>query len=379
MSIRGVALLGLLLCPAVLPAAPPEDLALVPSGAFGFVRLRPGEIWESPALADQRAVVELASKEAIAVFQDRLGLKPGDVERVTIVLPTPGALDHPGPDGNPMTQSSLVLVSMSKPYDRARLLRGLVPEAIACVQHGKTYYLDTNSWGTVWPVSARTFVYGSEESLLWLLDRRQHQTDGPLSAALSRAAGKGHIAAGFNATLLPKEAFGLLPADVHPLSAARSAVVTIDLDKPLSIGLSLHFPGENQAREGEKAGRALAQLARTQLAGLQDMLRQQARAEQSGPGEALLAVYGLAWLRKVDALLQALPIRQEGDQVATSLRLETGDPLPVLTSGVAAISALGQNAQSTFQYVGDSIAVEKGPEGRLQKIHAALEAYHKDH
>jgi hypothetical protein len=372
-------LLALLLVPLGLGAQPPADLALVPPDAGGFIRIRPLDLWNSPALDEQRSVLELAAKEALQVFQKKLGFNPGDVERVTIIVPAQDKMGAVVPDGNPTAVSALFVVALEKPCDRARLIRGFMPTAIPRNAEGKSYYLDDDTWGCLHLESDRILIYGSEDALLWLFKQRARKLEsGPLSEALKRAAGKGHIVTGTNSTLFMKEVEKQMPPQFLPLLKVRSVIYTLDLDRQLRVEARLEFPGADEARDGEKAAHAVVKLARQQLAGLMPLLHKRITAEQTSAGNALLAVWGLSWLRRADAELEKLPIKREENQVIASLKVESKEYLPSSALVVAGITVLGRAATTIFETLADFSPFRSEDRG-LKRLYEALEAYHKDH
>src|SRR5207253_7880004 len=101
------------------------------------------------------------------------------------------ALD-PVPDGHPTAISALAVVTCSKPFDRAALLKSAYAAGRPKHYRGRTYQFDEDTWSGVLVLPGdRTIVVGAEDSLVWLIDRLDKgDVPGPLSPA--RAESNGH-------------------------------------------------------------------------------------------------------------------------------------------------------------------------------------------
>lgn len=64
-----------------------DDLDRVPADAFAFVTIRVADYWNSPGGVHVRASLDKLDPQALDKMQRELGLLPGDIERVTLIVP----------------------------------------------------------------------------------------------------------------------------------------------------------------------------------------------------------------------------------------------------------------------------------------------------
>lgn len=352
------------------------DLDLIPPDCAGFLRIRPVELWKSPAFDDQRDVLKLAAKEFAHVFEQKLGVSAGDVERLTFIFPDLNSFNQPFPDGNPMLTSSLMVVALGKPYDRDKLIKGLLTDAIPHGHDGKKYYLDPENWSCLHPVDEKVFVYGSEEALIWLFHQQAKKKEtGPLSAALQLAAGKSQIVAAVNGAVFPAEIVRVIPEDLAPLFAARSAMLRLDVEKQLVIELRGDFKNADDAKAGEKALGAAAKMLLAHLNQLISRVEKHIKDENVSWAESVGHAYLLAWLRRANVELSKMRIERAENEISTTFRFDVVPHLPAMTVMFGSVLSIGRSAAEAFEHVGDAIGGDRDP---LTKIHDALEAYHKD-
>ena len=132
-------------CPAaeLLP-----DLELVPRDAAAFFHVRVADVYKSEGMTLIRHFLEQAGPEAIKTFQDKHAPDPTSIERVTLVMMTPQALQDPFPSVDPEAVSALVIVRTSKPYDRQRVAESLASRKSST---GATCITSTRTCGAAWP------------------------------------------------------------------------------------------------------------------------------------------------------------------------------------------------------------------------------------
>src|SRR4051794_2692387 len=75
-------------CAGTQPTADPDDLALIPADARGFLSVRVADLWNTPRI--QKGVGDARARDfkikGPAVHMDKaFGLKPDEVERVSAV------------------------------------------------------------------------------------------------------------------------------------------------------------------------------------------------------------------------------------------------------------------------------------------------------
>ena len=102
----------------------PVSLRQVPGDAAGFVHVRLGELWSSPAMADFRQLLSKVSPEAWAVFEKKFAPAPSSIDTFTIVFLGPDSFGQ-WSSGDPDAVTPLFVVSTSKPYDRAQFGKAL--------------------------------------------------------------------------------------------------------------------------------------------------------------------------------------------------------------------------------------------------------------
>jgi hypothetical protein len=364
----------------------PADLAWVPADAAGFVRIAPLALWNSPDLKNVRDFLDKAQPEALRALQKQFSLNPADLQRITLIMPRAECFTTPFPSGRPLDLSAVTVIHLSKSFDKAHLLKVLAPQARAKTFQGKTYYFDESKWTGLFFADDRTVLFGSDDSILWLLQRVGGQSGGGvLSEALQRAAGKNHLVVGLNGKALfkelPPELLGLL-GEAEPLRHTQSATITVDLEKGLSADVRLTFADEAAAQKGKKGTQAALEFA---LQGLQQQIEESCKRLETPRRdgfETVLDVFGLAFFRNLRDVVKATKVERKGVVVDVPFRLDNGGTNLVLAS-VAVVPMLGTNANTTFQSVGTTIGSTAGgpgavPADNLKELAGALDRYHSD-
>ncbi len=334
-----------------------------------------------------RQIWDRAAPEALPALERKLGFSIADAERLIAIVPTIDVFtgrDGPFATGHPQAKSALLVVTVTKPYDRAKLRRGFSSAGRDKTYQGKTYFFDDDSWCGLYFVNDRTFLVGSEDSVMWLLDQSAKKAaTGRLTQALANAAGPSPIVVAFNVTKLPEEMDQVAPPPIRPLLKTQAVVLTADFEKEFNLELKLLFAQEGQAREGEGALKAARELGRQGLAmGIQEMI-QRLQAPEAKVSEVMGYASALGFLRHADAILQSLPIERKGQvvQVAIHGDLTYGNPAVWIMVSLVAIGNIGRSATATFESVAGQLAGPGGAppaaETKLKQIAAALDKYHE--
>lgn len=367
------------------PAKLPADLDLVPRDAAAFFHFRVADLWKTDVLADVRHFIERAGPEAMKTFKSKCVPDPATIDRVTVVALTPRAFKDPFPSVDPEAVSVVVIVRTNKPYNRLKLMEAL--EAREKIYNRNKYYFYEELWSGLVLVDELTFVIGTEDAVIQLLDmRKRGKADGPLQAALLEAAGKHHATIGLNPQAIAKETpFQGLPAPFSTLLDAHCGTLTLSMDKAFHAQLRLDYQQEDKAKDGEKALKQALDMARQGLTEPIGMLEKQMN---KNPGKVELAkvpqnfgcLLGLGVLREVDTLLKEAVITRKGNTVTlpfTYQRIQSANMYVLMLAGV---SMVGVSSEATFRQVGAVIgqAGLDPQETHMKKIAEALEKYHAD-
>jgi hypothetical protein len=361
----------------------PADLDLVPRSALGFVHVRAADLWRSDWAKDIRFFVDNAGPEAWKAFVKNSPVDPATLERITLILMTPQALNDPFPRVDPEATSALVVISTNKPFDRVALIQALGSREKVYRHH--LYYFNEALWSGLTVVDDRTFVVGSEEALVRFFEMsRQKGRSGPLDAGLSEAAGKHHVVVGLNPRLMGKEEkFRSVPGPLQKLLEAQAAVLTLDLDEGIRLNTRLDFLGEDKASAGKTAVRDTLEMARQGLSlpiGELDKVNwDPKKASPADLPQNFAALVALGFLRELDTILKEAPVTRTGATVQFPLAYKRLPSAPLFAPW---ISILGQNANTTFNTVGQRIGTSgpKDPvEEQLRTLAQALDKYRQKH
>jgi hypothetical protein len=301
-------------------AALPPDLDAVPRDALGFVSIRVADLWNADFIADaRREAMKLDPKfyqEAEAQeqrdFERKWGTHWTAIERFTMLM-----LEVPAPDSDDATdiqKTMLVVITTTKPYDRGRLLKGLVPDANENKYQDRAYFAHADEKGAALHIlNDRTYVLGKVDRLKQLFDRlARKKADGPLGESLQRAAEKHLVVAGLNAPPLAKMLGKDLPREAEPfkpLLEVQSATLVADLGREVRLQLRLSFSGANEAEQGEKAVKAALQMACQSLEqGMKELAK-----DKEGASE-------LRTVKRLHATLKAVPVQRGGPTLRLALQ-----------------------------------------------------------
>jgi hypothetical protein len=226
----------------------PADLALVPEDAAAFLYLEVGKHWNGPEAMTLEKVAQ--SHPIVPTWWARdlakhIGVNLTDLERVVAIIA----------DFQKM-EDFVAILTTRKPFDRAKVLGALVPEAKEMKVEAKTYYVSGKSPLGVRVVNERTLLLGSANGVKGFLSKTAATGKGPLQGAVAAAATGEHLlVARINPSyfLAAVKSAGDKGKTFVPLFAAKSWQITADAAKELRINLRLDFANEAAAKEGQKA------------------------------------------------------------------------------------------------------------------------------
>jgi serine/threonine protein kinase len=361
----------------------PADLALVAQDTDAFGTLRVAELVEQPAI--KRFLEQLGKYEEVSSsiqsweseFEKAVGVKPADVERLTVMGPAFG----PGAPSN-----TVILINTRQPYEREGVLARLVPGASEKQHAGKSYHVAAGPGAkAVHFFSDRVVVTGASEEALQAFLNRLARADAPgqLRGTLALAEKKYQVAVGLDAqSLLVKifvqaftkgvnEAFtgrfAPVAEGLEVLKEVRTAVLLLNLRSAVFAGgdklqllLRLTFAQPDRARRaGEKMRAAVPTLTEGLRAFVDRMAKNPDILEQFTGG--MLSARAGAWVSQFyDQLalaLQAIDIRAEGNVLDIRLNDLTVD-----------VGGLGT-------FMGDSMRMGQSAGPNLLEMGVALEDY----
>lgn len=357
-----------------------STLDFVPADAAGFVHVRAADLWRSPAFAEMRGLLGKVDAEARSLFEKRLGINVAQLQEVTLIFPTVQSFGMLVPTGHPQAMSTLVAVRCEKPHNREHLTAAFPSKARLKQFKGESYWFDEHAWAGVHFLSERTFLYGSEDALIWYFNQNtDNNKQGPLTDPLQQAPSKPHALFALNAGLISTGIEEYVPPPIQPLLQARYVSLAITLDKQLTFNARVGFASANDAEDGETAFKALLELGLAQLNNLDKLAQERLNSKEDRLFDSVGNLYGLALVRQTSALLERLSVAREGSRLSLSLQLQGDHFASVGLVSIAAVTALGTNAESTFQYVGNLVSDQARPNEPLLKLHAGLEAYYAKH
>ncbi len=369
----------------------PPSLAIVPGDAAAFVAVDVPAVLDSPLCDDIHFALGAIKPAEFAAFAKRFPLDPRTIEHIVVVLPTGETVLDPIPDFHPTASSALAIFDCSKPFDPVALAKGFSPVGRPKSYRGRVYQFEDESWtGMLVLPGNRAFVVGSEDSLVWLIDRLEKgEVAGPLSPARAEAVGHAvFIAVNPGAAVPPMLD---IPHAFRPLAEAKRVCIAIDLGKRIKGSVELHYADADGAAEGEKAVKATITMARDKLKNVEALLKDFMDKPTAGDGmvrptdlpNQFATLVGIGALRRFDEMLEKLPVERKGTMVRCTAEIASPPgTAAIAVVGIAAISALGKNANQTFQKIGRPIGGEDAPppeEGRLKKLAAAFDAYVAEH
>jgi uncharacterized protein DUF1559 len=375
-------------------------LPVIPKSSAAFITVKVSAVVDHP---DLKATLEQLQKtpEALDGFVEMLGVGPREIDRVTLFWPTVADWRWFG--------DPVLVVTTRGPYNEARVLKSLRAEPVfghdwqrdrggrgfdgpgaaipatkvaepppippkeppkdedpcaatgAAVGEPLFYELRQSPFGLLFLIDDRTLAFlphafGEGTMHLALLAQlMQKKATGPLSEAIA-SAGTHTFAAGIHLSPMFRAFEREMPRDLMPyaaLLAARTGVVTGNLDKSAKLTLTLSF---DDAAAAKRAGPVLEEGLKT-LAGKTATLAAEMK-EQHDPQEKAFAPI----VEAVAAGLKSATTKTDGIAVVAATNIEVGP-------------AAGKAAAELLQ----SLATRKKYEGRtnnLKQIGLALHNYH---
>ncbi len=282
-----------------------DDLTLVPGDAQMFFTARMAEAMSHPVLKQRYDQLAPAQKVMLANAEILFGLPATEMERVTLVAP-----DAKGELG-------WLIVTASKPYDRAGLLKKLGNDARRVRYEGRSYYVTPGGVDAVCFSGTRTFVVGREVGVKRCLEvANGKKSPGPLDATVAGAAE--HLAVisavpppddiqQFRATMANNP---MMAKDVQPILETQRVTATADVaGNQATVEVSFTFPDEARAQQ------AVGTLAKS-VQGLKSMTAFMGAAGGNQPKELREGMAGL------NALLDQLKPVGNGSEVVLKARFD---------------------------------------------------------
>jgi hypothetical protein len=284
----------------------PPDLAWVPPDAALFLTVRPAALWNSAEGRILREQFPDMAGDLESGIHKELGLKPAEMESLTVVIPTwsflrgggegegrgfkgerqpsrtpesvpkdkakdeqavevnaqaqapQAAREGEGPDGG--RQPLLFIATTTEAATLERLHKEVKAKSDARKHNDKTYYQSDESGTEVAThfVNERTMARGTVKYVLKGMERTDTETKGPLAPALRLAKDKHHLAVGLQlsdkaaANLLEEVTGGMrgVRRSLQPLFRARAAAGFADVGRDTRAEVQLFFRDGTQAKAG---------------------------------------------------------------------------------------------------------------------------------
>jgi hypothetical protein len=367
---------GLLLALAVMAAtasslrgadtparAEAPDLSLVPGDTTAFVTARVAGIVNKLGLKDARGLAAVGYPLAFP------GLRPADLERVTVLFMTPSDV--------------VVVCRTAKPYDRGALLKVIAPDAKA-VKRGDRVFHVSAAGDAVHFADDRVVVCGPDQLVAEVVGKRGPEGKTRLGDAVRQAAdhdvfawsraadpeeappkaagsavsasrrrravtsykpsggGPGPLAS-LN-DLLPNSGALAVYGDFPVPAGVEAADAFLDLGDKTVLGAHLYFADESSAEAGAKlmrvgrdAARAMLLMVQTELSALDCVPDLVGAGEADAAGIADLAPGILSIVRPLEKALDRATIEADGTTVPVVVRLPV-NAKKVRTALVAALT-----------------------------------------
>jgi hypothetical protein len=336
---------------AVAPAQPadtkgkvPPELDVIPRDSMCVISVR------VPALRDNKAnrwLLDLANDPALkpaiqpgAPLQinswadldkrlaDDLGIAGSTLERVSLVV---GKIDIAKLQNQPDQIPVAGVFSVNKAYDRARVLKAVVPVAKEEKHGGHTYHFDKTKHMAVHFLNDRSFVIGTEASIKEFLSQPEKKPASPAMDSTFQLAAESAIVIGINPeSLAPIVGVLALAAPVPEPGATllrefldlKAFVLCLDIDEMIRFDLLLQCTTERDQKAIAESLRKGLELSRQSLAPI--------IADPNKPKE--MEPY-VPLLKGIEAALKATDVREEGLHLHLPLyiRPDTGKPAKAAT------------------------------------------------
>jgi hypothetical protein len=323
---------------AAQPQAAADDLALVPSDAVAFIHVRAADLWKNEVFAGFRQTFEKAGPKALAALDAQFVPKISTFDRLTGFLLMDGEKKEPLP---------FVILRFSAPFSSAEVIKAYLSGAEEMkLPGGKSYWASKNSDFELYFPDKQTIMVTQLGATARYLSHQAPKTGG-VSYGLKLAASGKPVVAAVNFSALPldeiKKGLKDLPTEALPLLKAEHLTAALDLGARAKVDVVAGYKNASDAQDAEKAIKALADMARKELAKVKADIEKKL-FEAKSPGtlhdvpEAVFSVFALGAINQVDELL-ANPgalVKRTGSELTASIPL----PKEVLV-GSAAFVAVG--------------------------------------
>jgi hypothetical protein len=315
---------------------------LVPHDAMSVITMQLGAWWNTGP--GQNLVRNLVPIDAASVVENLVGAPPGQIDRVSLVLPE----DQPW----------FYLVSTIIPYDGPRVLSLVAPHAGPFAVEQKKY-VDPVSKKAIFFLNNRLYLFGNDASITKHLESLEEtREEGPLSRTLGEAD-QHLLTIGVN----PKAAYFLqfqkqspdLARHLQGFLDSDAAAFTLDVNEVWQINALLFF------REGGQTVRASRQIREGFRQGRELLAQWQKNLET--PQSDLVGSYRYL----VDALFENFHMEPENTRLHFYLGAaadKVGDALRLYAPALHQVRELSaRNASAT----------------NLRQLVEAMHAYHGEH
>jgi Protein of unknown function (DUF1559) len=325
------------------------ELDLVPTDGLGFLSVNYAGWLETEA--GKRCLQQLASLDLIKFTEKSIGTPMSNLKRFWAVFPE--------------REVFYFVYSTKEPYDRAKVLEALAPQAQPKVVQGETLLASPISQMSVHFRTDRLFVVVQTSMAKGYLDRTPvPKTPGPLSDALA-LVDKYQTVGGINVAAVVSEfnrVRAMMPPEVLkqmqpylPLLETKSAVFTGDAGDDMTMDLVLNFADETKAGKAKDSARKALVLARQQLAEVKKLIPP-SYAEAAGPV-----------LTQVESWVRTIQLDQQKNTLRLHLRTEQGrlnEQMAKLVPALEKVRTAAFRTQST---------------NNLRQLAMAMSFYHSAH
>jgi hypothetical protein len=312
----------------------PDDLKLVSGKGGGFVSLRVADLLKSATaktLFQKMALME-PKVEIEKEMARELGIAPAQVERITVLLPE-SLLSEP-----------VIAFRSTQTLDREKMFANLRNRPQKKEHQGRTYY-GHQFGGSFYFVSDRVFVASSERALTAWLDNDPAKVDpGAYRPALLQAAQGTPVVAAVGQPLLNKAAQALPEELSAPLTAAKTALLTVLGEKDTQFDLRLTLADDKAAATAAGTLKGTIGFSREQIPVLRGQMNQVNNVQGFQVPEVVRWILGQAdeILQQTDKALNDAMVSAEGTTVTARTRSQTSAERYILLVGMGGVAVGGQ-------------------------------------
>ncbi len=305
----------------------PDDLKLVSGKAGGFVTARVADLLQSET---GKTLFEKLAKMEPKVDIDKeltreIGISLAQMERVTVLLPE----DFP--------REPVVVFRATQAIDREKMFAGLRKRPEKKQIQGRTYYAGDQFGTAYYFVNDRVFVVSSPAALAaWLENDPAKADPGLIRPALLEAAKGAPLVAVIGQPLLNKMVQPLPGELSGPLTAAKTALMTVIAGKDTQLDLRLTFADAKAAQAASGALKGTLGFSREQIPLLRGELNRGNDPQFPLPEAAKWAM-GQAdmILQQTDKALADARVSAEGTTVTARSRAQVSAGQYILAVGMS--------------------------------------------